>query len=40
METLRIGPGSIKRRVKSLGGEMLVNSRPGHGATLRVRIPL
>ncbi len=40
METLRIGPGSIKRRVRSLGGEMSVNSRPGHGATLRIRIPL
>lgn len=40
MDTLRIGPGSIKRRVKSLGGEMMVNSRPGHGSILRVRIPL
>jgi signal transduction histidine kinase len=40
MEILRIGPASIKRRVKSLGGEMTVSSRPGHGASLRVRIPL
>lgn len=40
LEALRIGPGSIKRRVRSLGGELIVNSRPGHGATLRVRIPL
>jgi signal transduction histidine kinase len=40
LETLRIGPGSIKRRVRSLGGEMTVSSRPGHGANLRVRIPL
>ena len=40
LEALRIGPGSIKRRVRSLGGELVVNSRPGHGATLRVRIPL
>lgn len=40
LEALRIGPGSIKRRVRSLGGEMLVNSRPGNGAALRIRIPL
>lgn len=40
LEALRIGPGSIKRRVRSLGGDLVVNSRPGHGATLRVRIPL
>jgi signal transduction histidine kinase len=40
LEMLRIGPGSIKRRVRSLGGEMTVHSRPGHGATLRIRIPL
>lgn len=40
LEALRIGPGSIKRRVRSLGGELVVNSRPGHGATLRVSIPL
>ncbi len=40
LEVLRIGPGSIKRRVRSLGGEMVASSRPGHGATLRIRIPL
>lgn len=40
LEALRIGPGSIKRRVRSLGGELVVNSRPGHGANLRIRIPL
>lgn len=40
LEALRIGPGSIKRRVRSLGGEMVASSRPGHGATLRIRIPL
>lgn len=40
LEALRIGPGSIKRRVRSLGGELIVNSRPGHGAIIRVRIPL
>ena len=40
LEALRIGPGSIKRRVRSLGGDLVVNSRPGHGATIRIRIPL
>lgn len=40
LEALRIGPGSIKRRVRSLGGELVASSRPGHGATLRIRIPL
>lgn len=40
LEALRIGPGSIKRRVRSLGGDLVVMSRPGHGATIRVRIPL
>jgi signal transduction histidine kinase len=40
LEALRIGPGSIKRRVRSLGGELIVISRPGHGATIRVRITL
>lgn len=40
LEALRIGPESIKRRARSLGGELHVNSRPGHGATLRIRVPL
>ncbi|GAB4368935.1 MAG: hypothetical protein OHK0021_12020 [Bryobacter sp.] len=40
LDALRIGPGSIKRRVRSLGGEMVVSSRPGYGSRLRARIPL
>jgi signal transduction histidine kinase len=40
LEALRIGPESIKRRVRSLGGELRVESRPGRGAVIRVRIPL
>jgi signal transduction histidine kinase len=40
LETLRIGPASIKRRVRSLGGTLSVNSRPGHGAVIKIRIPL
>lgn len=39
LELLRLGPQSIKRRVRSLGGELVVESRPGQGAGLRIRIP-
>ncbi|MBM3748878.1 MAG: hypothetical protein FJW34_24175 [Acidobacteria bacterium] len=34
------GPASIRRRVRSLGGALTVESRPGRGARLLVRIPL
>ena len=40
LELLRLGPASIKRRVRSLGGDLAVDSRPGRGATLRIRVPL
>ena len=40
LELLRMGPVSIKRRVRMLGGELQVDSRPGQGARLQVRIPL
>jgi signal transduction histidine kinase len=39
LELLRIGPLSIQRRVRSLKGELTVESRPQHGSVLRVRIP-
>lgn len=39
LDALRLGPASIKRRVKSLGGELTVESRPGRGALVRVRVP-
>lgn len=39
LEMLRTGPDSIKRRVRSLNGELTLDSRPGHGAALRVRVP-
>jgi signal transduction histidine kinase len=38
LELLRLGPASIKRRVRTLGGDMLLDSRPGHGAGLRIRL--
>jgi len=33
------GPHIIKERVRGLGGELIVNSRPGQGATLEIHIP-
>jgi len=38
LELLRLGPGSIKRRVRSLGGELLLDSKPGQGSGLKVRL--
>lgn len=40
LELLRLGPSSIKRRVRGLGGDLTIESRPGRGATLRVRVPV
>ena len=40
MELLRLGPVSIKRRVRMLAGELQIESRPGHGASLQIRIPV
>jgi signal transduction histidine kinase len=39
LEALRLGPRSIKRRVRTLGGELLIESRPTEGATVKIRIP-
>ena len=38
LELLRLGPASIKRRVRTLGGDMVLDSRPGQGAGLRIRL--
>ena len=40
LEQLRLGPQSIKQRMRALGGEVLLESQPGHGASLRLKIPL
>ncbi|HLH41047.1 MAG TPA: sensor histidine kinase [Bryobacteraceae bacterium] len=40
LELLRLGPASIKRRVRMLNGEMQLESRPGQGTTLEIRIPV
>ncbi len=39
LELLRLGPVSVKRRVRLLGAELNLESRPGQGATLLLRIP-
>ena len=39
LDLLRLGPASIRRRVRSLGGELSIESRPGHGAGIKIRVP-
>ncbi len=39
LEILRLGPRSIKRRVRTLGGDMVLESRPTQGASLKIRLP-
>jgi signal transduction histidine kinase len=40
LELMRLGPSSIKRRVRMLAGELILDSKPGQGAKLAIRIPL
>lgn len=40
LELMRMGPESIKRRVRTLNGELTVDSTPGRGSILRIRVPL
>ena len=39
LETTGKGPGVIRDRVRLLAGELAIESTPGHGARLEVRIP-
>jgi len=39
LDAARLGPISIKRRIKMLAGELAVESRPGEGAKLTFRVP-
>lgn len=38
LDLLRLGPGSIMRRVKTLKGDLLLESKPGQGSGLKIRI--
>lgn len=40
LELLRLGPVSIKRRARSLGADLVVESRPARGASVVLKIPL
>jgi len=40
LELLRLGPASFKRRARALNAEMTLESRPGRGAGLKLRVPL
>jgi signal transduction histidine kinase len=39
LELLQLGPASLKRRARSLNGDLVLESRPGQGAGLKMRIP-
>jgi signal transduction histidine kinase len=39
LDAARLGPLIIKERVRSLGGALVVESTPGHGARLEISIP-
>ena len=40
LDMLRLGPVSLKRRARALNAEMQLESRPGRGSGLKLRIPL
>jgi signal transduction histidine kinase len=39
LDTTGKGPAVIRERVRLLAGELAIESTPGHGARLEVRIP-
>jgi len=40
LELLRLGPASFKRRARALNAEMMLESRPGRGAGLKLRVSI
>jgi signal transduction histidine kinase len=40
LDLLRLGPVSLKQRARSLNAELQLESQPGRGASLRLRIPI
>lgn len=39
LDSLRRGPAIIKERVRAVGGDMVIESTPGHGSRLEITIP-
>ena len=39
LEELRRGPSVIKERVRAMGGDLVLESTPGHGAKLEITVP-
>lgn len=40
LETMRVGPSSIERRIRNLKGDLTVESHPGRGSVLRLQVPV
>ncbi len=40
LELLRLGPVSLKRRARSLSADVVLESKPGRGSSLRIRVPI
>jgi signal transduction histidine kinase len=40
LDLFRLGPRSIRQRVRALGGDMSIESSPGQGSSLRIQVPL
>jgi signal transduction histidine kinase len=40
LELMRLGPQSIKQRVRAMGGDLSLESQPGQGANVRVSVPM
>jgi len=40
LELLKMGPVSLKRRARSLGADLLIESKPGRGAGIKMKVPI
>ena len=40
LDLLRVGPVSIKRRVRMLGGDLVIESKPGAGSKIELKLPV
>jgi len=39
LDDLHRGPAVIKERVRSIGGDLVIESSPGHGSRLEITVP-